>query len=303
MSDQRIPARRHRARRSFVLRALALPAIVGLLASCGEDDSPDGAGSDVTQPTEAPTTAPTGNTYSHPTGADDVVLRIDSAVGGFTTQEYAFQQIPVLLVTGDGRLLRAGAQIEIFPQPLLPAVEVVPIPEAAVQELLAAADESGLLAPPPDYEQDAPLVTDVGSTVVTISAGDETYVHSAYALGMGSPETSPARAALQSFVETAQQVAGTLVEGGEIFEPTEYEVWAQPDDVANYTEEPLPTVQPWPSETGIALGDASACLAVPAESVRDVFEGANQLTFFDDGGVTYRLIVRPVLPGAERCPS
>ncbi|HEY5875458.1 MAG TPA: hypothetical protein VIT64_09165, partial [Ilumatobacteraceae bacterium] len=89
--------------------------------------------------------------------------------------------------------------------------------------------------------------------------------------------------------------------GGELFAPTEYDVLAVPDDVANYTEEPLPVVQPWPAETGIRLADATSCLAVAASDVQAVFDAANQLSFFEEDGVTYRLAVRPVLPGAERC--
>lgn len=306
MSSAPSPRPSHRSLWAPFAALVALPVLAAMLTGCGEGSSPDGAGTDPTgtaDPTTTTTGAPTGNTYPHPTGADEVVVRIDDAVGGFTTQEYAFQQIPTILVTGDGRLLRPGAQIEIYPQPLLPAVGVAPIPEQTVQELLSAADEHGLLALPPDYEQGAPQITDVGSTVVTLEAGGEVYVHSAYALGMTSPETTPARVALQSFVEAAQEITGQVSGWAEVYEPAEYEIWAQPDDVANYTEEPMPTVEPWPGETGVALADASSCLAVPAESVQSVFEEADQLTFFEDAGVTYRLIVRPALPGAERCPS
>ena len=225
-------------------------------------------------------------------------MRIDAAVGAFTTPEFAFQRTPTLLVAGDGRAFRPGAQIAIFPGPLLPAIEVLPIDEASIQAILAAADEAGLLAPPPDYTADAPQVTDVGSTIVTLSAGGAEYVHEAYALGFET-ETNPDRLALQTFVEAAQAIAGGLT-GGELFTPTEYDVLAVPDDVANYTEEPLPVVQPWPAETGIRLADATSCLAVPASDVQAVFEAANQLSFFEEDGVTYRLAVRPVLPGAER---
>ena len=226
-------------------------------------------------------------------------MRIDAGVGAFTTSEVAFQRIPTLLVTGDGRAFRPGAQIAIFPGPLLPAIQVASMDEASIQAILAAADGAGLLAPPPDYTADAPQVTDVGSTIVTLSAGGAEYVHEAYALGFEA-ETSPARAALQTFVEAAQAIAGGLT-GDELFTPAEYDVLAVPDDVANYTEEPLPVVQPWPLETGVRLADASSCLAVPGANVQSVFDAANQLSFFEEDGVTYRLAVRPVLPGAKRC--
>ena len=291
------PARSGRSRRSFLAAVIAVPALAVLLISCGDDSTTDDPGT--APPATAPATTPAADGYEHGSGAEDVVARIDSAVGAFTTPEFAFQRTPTLLVAGDGRAFRPGAQIAIFPSPLLPAIEVLPIDEASIQAILAAADEAGLLAAPPDYTADAPQVTDVGSTIVTLSAGGAEYVHEAYALGFET-ETSPARLALQTFVEDAQAIIGGLT-GGELFTPTEYDVLAVPDDVANYTEEPLPVVQPWPAETGIRLADATSCLAVPAPDVQAIFEAANQLSFFEDDGVTYRLAVRPVLPGAERC--
>ncbi|MGD9701647.1 MAG: hypothetical protein AB7Q42_05650 [Acidimicrobiia bacterium] len=287
------------SRRSFLVALVAAPAIAGLLGACGDDSPPDAGGSG-TDPTAPTTTSPAGG-YEHGTGAEDVVIRIDAGVGAFTTQTYAFQRIPALLVTGDGRAFHPGAQIAIYPPPLLPAVEVLTVDEASIQALLAAADDAGLLAAPPDYTEGAPQVTDVGSTVVTLAAGGATYVHEAYALGFDQ-ETSPARQALQSFVEAAQSISGGLT-GGVPFAPGEFEVLAVVDDVANYTEEPRPVVQPWPTETGVRLADASTCLPVPAAQVQSVFDAANELSFFEEDGVTYRLAVRPVLPGAERCAS
>ena len=294
-------------RRHVLVALAALPLTGGLLAACGDDSTPDSTGADPTAPTEStepgsvPLTAPTS--IAHGTGPDDIVLRIDGGVGGFTTQEYAFQQLPTVLVMGDGAVLRPGAQIAIYPPPLLPAVEKMTVSEETIQQILLAAEEAGLLAPPPDYTEGEPHVTDVGSTVVTLGAGGSEFVHSAYALGLDADAaTTPERDALQGFVDEVQTILlGTS--NGQLFEPDEYEIWAQADDVANYTDEPGPTVQPWPAETGVALADASTCLAVPAASVQSVFDQANQLTFFEDGGVTYRLIVRPVLPGAERCPT
>jgi hypothetical protein len=294
------PVRSRRPRRSLLATVVAVPALAALLIACGDDSTTDdpGVAPPTSPPTAPPTTAPAGG-YEHGTGADDVVVRIDAAVGAFTTPEVAFQQTPTLLVAGDGRAFRPGAQIAIFPGPLLPAIEVLPIDEASIQAILAAADEAGLLAPPPDYTVDAPPVTDVGSTIVALSADGAEYVHEAYALGFGA-ETNPDRLALETFVETAQAIAGSST-GGELFTPTEYDMLAVPDDVANYTEEPLPVVQPWPAETGIRLADATSCLAVPASDVQAVFDAANQLSFFEDDGVTYRLAVRPVLPGGELC--
>jgi hypothetical protein len=122
--------------------------------------------------------------YEHPVGADDVVVEY-AEVGGFTTREFAFQQTPNVLVSGDGRVFGPGAQIEIYPGPLLPAVQVQPITEQGIQAMLAAADEAGLLR---DVEYEQPTnIADASTARVTINVNGETFVHEAYALGIGLP--------------------------------------------------------------------------------------------------------------------
>jgi hypothetical protein len=38
---------------------------------------------------------------------------------------------------------------------------------------------------------------------------------------------------------------------------------------------------------------------VPASEVGEALEAANQLTFFTDAGVTYQVLAKPILPGAD----
>ena len=72
-------------------------------------------------------------------------------------------------------------------------MQVSPVTEAGIQELLALADEHGLLA---DVEYTDPTnIADAPDTVVEISANGTTYRHVAYALGIGD-ETDPARASV-----------------------------------------------------------------------------------------------------------
>ena len=111
-----------------------LAAALGL-AACGSDSDSTAAGDSL---------PPVVDGYQHPTGADDVVIEY-AEVGGFMPRDFAFRQTPNVLISGDGRSFSPGAQIEIYPGPLLPAVQVWSIGEDGIQEALAAADEAGLL--------------------------------------------------------------------------------------------------------------------------------------------------------------
>ncbi|TDT16993.1 hypothetical protein BDK89_2594 [Ilumatobacter fluminis] len=288
--------------------ALIVPAALAFtLAACGDDsepaaDEPIDTVVDTTVPpttpatTASPTAPPTtvADGYEHPTGADEVVVSI-AYEGGFMTMEATFAQLPSLLVTGDAREFSLGPQIEIYPGPLLPNVQLADIGEAGIQELLALADEHGLLQ---DREYDADTnVADASDTVVTISANGETYVHRAYALGLGGgpgmTEETGDRAELQAFVDAAMMTLGTSET--EAFEAETYLVRSFPiDDVSGYEIEP--TIVEW-SVDGVDLAAASDCVEIPADQVADLFVDANQLTFFEQDGTTYQLAVKPQLPG------
>ena len=113
-------------RQNSMQRRTSLP-LVAIASS-----SPSGWRRVVTTPTSTPATEPTtGETLppvdtrptrrhrhhprptpgadgiEHPTGADDVVVRIGYE-GGFVPVEYVFSNLPTLLVTGDGRVIVAG---------------------------------------------------------------------------------------------------------------------------------------------------------------------------------------------------
>ena len=152
--------------RSLLSAALVITLVT--LAACGDDtSSDDGAGSTdgtlpvetvppadtqppVTQPPVTTTPAPAG--IEHPTGADDVVVRI-AYEGGFVPVEYVFRNLPVLLVSGDGRVFQQGAVPEIYPGPLVSPVMQRSVTEDGIQDLLTLADEHGLLA---DVEYSSP---------------------------------------------------------------------------------------------------------------------------------------------------
>lgn len=276
-------------------RFVLLLAVAALgFAACGGDSDSPAAGESLPPATDG---------YQHPSGADDVVIEY-AEVGGFMPREFAFRQTPNVLISGDGRSFSPGAQIEIYPGPLLPAVQVWTLGEAGTQEALAAADDAGLFA---DIDYDEPTnIADASTAQVTINVNGETYVHSAYALnaggGLGGRDDtlSPERQALLDFIDVLSALAlpGPDAEA-EFFEPAEYgiEALVVSDLDAFGTDGIEPTVVDWPADTSVRLADASACTVVPASEVGDALVTANQLTFFAEDDITYQVLAKPILPG------
>lgn len=275
--------------------SLAIGAMV--LVACGDDaTAPAATQPDDTIPTPDATVPPTDSTtpadqgFDHPTGANEAVVEI-TYEGGFVPVDYMFTQLPILLVGGDGRQYVQGPQIEIYPQPLLPNVQVSAIGESGIQALLDLAAEHGLLT---QRAYEAPTnIADAPDTVVTIHANGDTYEHRAYTLGLGTGGETGDRAELAAFVEAANAL-GTGE--SQAFAPDTFLVRARPvDDLSGFEIEP--TLVDWPADAPLRLADASECAAVVASDVSSVFTTANQLTFFVEAGVTYQLSVKPQLPG------
>ena len=293
-------------------------AIVGalVLAACGDDDSGTsetlppvtvGTAAEPTVPGTEPgdSTVPSGE-YTYPTGSEDVVVEY-AEVGGFTTQAFAFQNPPSVLISGDGLVYGGGATIAVFPGPLVPPVFVRTITPAGIETVLAGADQAGLLADV-DYDSEAAeFVADAPTATVTIAANGERWIHEAYALGVGGgpggTDDTPEREALQGFlVELGdlEALVGADQLGEErSFEPTEYLILAVPldDPTGRGIEGQDPTIVEWPADASVRLADVAECAAISADEVGDLFAAADQLTFFDDGGVVYEVIPKPVLPG------
>jgi hypothetical protein len=277
-------------RRTFI-GLLAVTPVFGL-AACGSDS----ASAPATQP---PATLPPVETvYEHPTGADEVVLRIGFE-GGYVTPETTFQNLPTLLVSGDGRAFQLGPTILIYPGPLLPNVQVRSVTDEGIQQLLGLADSHGLLEERVYAADD--MIADASDTVVTLNVDGRAIEHRAYALGLPDDEVDEARRALAQFVADAQALATSPesdVFGPEsAFEPDTYLVralivgdWTGDDGIE-------PRLVDWPADASFGLTDEPECAEAPAAEFGELFESADQLTWFVDDGDTYQLFVKPQLPG------
>lgn len=283
-------------RRSFLTTIIGTPALVALIAACGDDS---------TQGNDSGSGASGG--YVVPTDADAVVFRIGYE-GGFTTPGSQFIHTPTLLISGDGRTFTPGATTLEFPGRLLPAIMQGTITAEGIQKVVKLADLAGLLGAIPDYSLPAGvMIADASDTVVTITANGATYEHRANALGFDTPDGSPstpARDNLQEFVQllanlsTAVGVDNVGVDAPIVAESYRFQAMAV--DPTQWTD-PSPTVVPWPADTGVVLADSTQCAHVDAVKVDELFADATQLTFFEENEVVYQLAVIATLPGEPAC--
>jgi hypothetical protein len=248
---------------------------------------------------------------SYPTGADQAVVKLSTG-GGFVPEGADFRTPPELLIMGDGTVFRPGAQIEIYPAPLLPAITTATLDPTGLRAVLDAADKAGLLKAPPSYEpaSSAAQVADAPTTSLEIQANGQTFHHQAYALGFqpNGVESTPQRNALDRFVTQLKDLA-TLVgaehlTAEEVYAPERFGVIASvatPEELAPTPDQITPEVVPWPAAAA-PLASMTTCTEVPAAAVGDTFDQANQLTRFSQAGATYTVFVRVLLPG-ETCDS
>lgn len=300
------------ARRNFLGLLIVMPA--GLLAACGSSDEPADGG--VSSPVELPEPTIHGSVPSSEVPGTVLVgddMATVSAIltytesGGFTTLARSFQDPPIVLVADDGTVLTPAPTTQEYPGALLPRHNIQTISRAGVEALLRAAGDAGLLADVTYQRNDG--IADAATATLTISTDQDTYVHEAYALGtggapgQGTSETDPRRQALIGFLTMlAGDLAGVVgaenLGEAEPYEPVGYQLIAQPiTDLAGFETEPR--IEPWPAGTGVALAEATDCVAVRREDLGDRFELADELTFFTENDVTYQVIPRPAYPSRD----
>ena len=289
--------------RRATVRSLVLIGVL-LLAGCGSSTSGNGVSSDTT-------------TFAYPRGANDLVLSITSG-GGLLAPQAVFSQLPMITVTGDGRVITTGPQIAIYPQPAMPNLRQQVLTPTGVQAVLNAAQDAGLLQSNPSFGR--PPVADAPTTTFTVVVGAGRFVSDVYALGMESGGTTADlsnddlrhRQQLIAFERKMTDLSAWL--GPEVGPDTAYTViklaalvrevpadWTDPSGVQ-------PNKLDWPLGDLAAVKDTGAGKVVVVEggdldTLRPLLSQATQITLWRSGGATYQLTFRPVLPGEVDLPG
>jgi hypothetical protein len=299
------PSFRTRLTASLLVGA-ALLVVILALGACGAGGPGTGGGGDST------TTSTPGDSIVHPTSKNEVVFQISEG-GGFVPVEYNITMLPQFSLYGDGRVVVSGPVIAIYPGPALPNLQTTIIPEEAVQAILSAAREAGLLDLTFDYGQ--PGITDVSTTTFVVNAGGTLHRSDVYALGMESGaggltmEQQTARAALNDLRSKLIDLSA-FVSGEIAWAPYEYSalaVYSQVVDPSVTTDstDVMPGRLDWPLADLSTLGEE-----VPAGFRRAVVSGkdlatlqqepplekATAITLWKSGDHEYHVFFRPLLP-------
>ncbi|KUG57301.1 hypothetical protein AVL61_14325 [Kocuria rosea subsp. polaris] len=297
--------------------ALLLTALL-LTTACAQWD-PAGAAA------TTPATAAAGARSAPAAPAARQVIEV-AHTGGFTTPELLAARLPLVSVHADGRVITPGPQIQVFPPPALPALQVQHVDEDAVAVLVEHALRAGV-----DGSADLgrPPVADLPSTRFTVRTAERTYVREVYALGAETPPGPPAgdrpgstddaltpeqraaRAGLQALVEELGDPASVLPEDAvgaqEVWVPeavagvvTE---WRDPQD----GQDPRPVPWPGPPLPGEPLEPrlGLSCVAATGEQARAVLDAAGsadtQTPWLSEDGERWSVLLRPLLPHEEGC--
>lgn len=304
----------------LVLAACAAPGGTPGPSSSADPDEPDGGtGSD-------------GEEIEHPTGADEVVLLVES-VGGFLPVDFMVTQLPSFAMYGDGRVIMQGMQTLEFPGPALPALIERRLTAEGIQAILEAVEATNVLGSNKELRGAMNVVADAADTVFTVNAGGRQVVVSIYGLGTLMPGMEPppgmpvgeleAHEALFALNDQLMLLDSWLPDGAwatdgwHPYEPAAFRLY-----VRDVTGEPVEggegpgQVMEWPSDEDPAafgeeqpfFGNGTRCGVADGDAGGTWFEAlsaAKQNTLWtDDGERRFSVTPRPLLPHEETaCPQ
>jgi hypothetical protein len=298
---------------SVALATLVSLALSVALVGCGSSStaSPSGSAAGGSPPPASPSANPTVAGIDHPTGATDIVLRIEQG-GGFVALDFLASQAPSFTLFGDGKVI-FQQHVDVFPEPGPDGVthnrswRIAQLDEGQVQELLAfALGPGGLGTAKESYL--AGGIADAPDTTFTINAGGVVKKVVVSALGIDPAQSDQAaRAAFQALAARLQDLdkGGTIA--SDVFNPEEYRgVLNQrdPDPSINAVAWPWPTIKPTDFVAGSDNGGGGLFMArrtmtaaeVGALELGDTTGGVQGLVLKGPDGKLYSLILRPMLP-------
>jgi len=289
------------------LLALALSA-AACSAGTASTPAPSTAPASPANPTAVP--SPSFEGIVHPTGADEIVLRMDEA-GGFTPPEWQAARIPYFTLYGDGRIVFIQTTAE---QPAREDNVFVGMPlrtaklsEEQVQELLVYALRDGGLAIARE-SYDNPMVADAPSTIFTVNADNDSKTVNVMALGLES-QPGPDTAILKQLATLGERLRN-VDQGGtatsEAYVASAYRgVILEQQGLQGVKVVAWPWTDLEPADFKLpadanALQQGTATLTpeqAAAVGVEPYANGISSGVFIKtDDGKVYSLVIRPLLP-------
>ena len=217
-------------------RAAASAILLAIVAACSPSVTPSPTPGATAPPTGGPTTpsSPTAIAgIQHPTGATDLVLRLESA-GGFAMMGADATNTPLFTLYGDGRVVWRDVNAPV-PEPngsVSPnaALRTVRLTETAIQSLLEDAIGRGGLGDAAESYIGAGA--DMPTTTFTLNANSTSKTVSVMPL---SPESHPAAGAIVARLAALAerlQAFSAIVGDSDAYAPTAYRGLLMPQDQA-----------------------------------------------------------------------
>ena len=259
-----------------------------------------------------------GGGVSYPSGATELVLRIDQG-GGFVAPQSTLAQMPMFSLFGDGLVVTPGMESMIYPGPALPAVAQERLTPDAIQLLLQAAVDAGLNTDRDFTDMGSVGVSDMPTTTFTLVIDGQPRTTRVYALGQTGPDPDgmsqseyQARQDLQAFEAKATDLSwlpqGSISDSG-AFEPDGLRVYVTDYHGDQTLTEPAVA---WPLTPGLgSFGQpmegalqgvrCGTVTGTDATTLLPVVENANELTPWTSDGSSYSLVFRALLPDEHGC--
>ncbi len=263
--------------------------------------------------TPTPTLEPTAMPEPSPSDLADgnskvAVVRIEW-LGGFVAPQSTMVRYPSVAMYADGRVITEGPQIDIYPGPALPNLQVTHYTQHGVDQVLQWATDAGLTGedhlvgrPMPDAGMIVFAVTTADGAVHTISVAD---------ISGDDPAVAAARRFQDVMLNLRSWLADDVASDETPYPYDRLRVISFPANPANMPDPGLATTRDWPLGPLDSLGmplmmEGYRCVVVSGadlDTLRPSAENSNQLTLWQSGDQLYQLILHPLLPDDEECPS
>jgi hypothetical protein len=292
-------------------RATAPAILLAIVAACSPTAAPSATPATPGSsggPSAGPANNPTPTAIAgiqHPTGAADVVLRLESG-GGFVMMGAQSISTPIFTLYGDGRVVWRDINAPV-PEPIgsvapLAALRTVRLTESAVQSLLEDAIERGGLGDA--AETYVGQGADMPTTTFTLNVNGSTKTVSATPLSPDMhPAAGPIIAALAALNDRLQGFS-SIVGNSDLYTPTAYRGVLMPQDQA-FSE---PVDWPWPTIAPTDFtADGNEFVLIRTLTPDDVaklgltgIEGGFMGLTLQNGDKLYGFSLRPLLPGETK---
>jgi hypothetical protein len=218
---------------------------------------------------------------------------------------------PIVVLYTDGRLIMPGPQIELYPGPALPNLQVTQLTLNGVDQVLAWAADAGLQGEDRFLGQPMP---DAGVTTFQVLQPGAAVPHTTTVADLSGvdAETTAVRKFQDVLLSIRQWLPNDVIGDDQPYQWRSLQILTAPADPASQPDPALVTVADWPladlASAGIPIdGDGGRrCGLVEgadADLLRPAVVSANELTLWRSEGVVYSVGFHPLLPDDVACPG